>query len=479
MLAARFLKFFLLSILLCVSPAFSEDSVAQLRTTASASPRDSLSLEQYLDLVIAANPTAISAALETDIAEATIRNAYGEFDPIFEGRLERKTKSGAPTVDLLSAGVELPIGSLFGPKFVAKYKRGFGTRLSSVDITDAAGEAEVGVKVPLLQGIFLDKRRAVFEKAALRPDLSRANEVQIKNNLLLTASELYWDWAEAYSQLSVAQQVYDIAVVRAQALAERVKRGETAALDSVEAMQEVAKRLGDVLKAQRKYEASSIKAGVLLWNQDGTPRPLNAVPYSLPPAPTLTPAQIEFDRMQALKNRPEVLQIDVEQRAADVDVRFSYEFLRPNLEAQFQALQYFGTASGFDYRIGLSMSQPLFFREANAQLQLSQIKATRASLKRLEVERKIQADIDDALSAIGRALERIEAAERETRYAYLVQEGERLRFLAGESSLLILNLRERATATAMQGLVNAQADYLRAISDYLWATGKIQQRWIR
>lgn len=443
------------------------------------SPKDSLSLEQYLDLVLAANPTAISAALETDIAEATIRDAYGEFDPLFEGRIERKTKNGLPTVDQISASFELPIGSLFGPKFIAKYKRGFGSRLSSTDLTDPPGEAEIGLKLPLLQGIFLDKRRALFEKASLRPDLSRANEMQIKNNLLLTASELYWDWAEAYSQLAVAQQVYDIAVVRAKAIAERVRRGETAAIDSIEALQEVEKRRGDVLKAQRKYEATSIKAAVLLWNPDGTPRPLNAVPYSLPPAPTLTPAQIEFDRMQALQLRPEALQIDVEQRSADIDVRFSTEFLRPNLEAQFQALQYFGTASGFDYRIGLSISQPLFFRNANAQLQLAQIKATRTTLKRLEINRKIQADIDDALSAIARALERIEAAERETRYAYLVQEGERQRFLAGESSLLILNLRERATATAMQGLVNARADYLRAISDYLWATGKIQQRWIR
>ncbi len=472
------LKFFLLAIA-CLALIPSSHTWSQPRALLSTAPPDSLSLEQYLDLVLAANPTAISAALEADVAEATVQDAYGAFDPIFEGLVERKTKSGLPTVDFISAGIELPIGSLFGPKFVAKYKRGSGSRVDFVNRTDPSGEAEIGLKLPLLQGIFLDKRRALFEKAALRPDLSRANEMQIKNNLLLAASERYWDWAEAYSQLQVAKQVYDIAVVRANAISERVRRGETPALDSVEALQEVAKRYGDVLKAQRKYESATIKAGVLLWNQDGTPRALTAVPYSLPPAPTLTPAQIEFDRMQALKNRPEFMQIDVEQRSADIDVRFSYEFLRPNLEAQFQALQYFGSASGFDYRIGLSISQPLFFREATAQLQLSQIKATRTTLKRLEIERKIQADIDDALSAIGRALERIEAAERETRYAYLVQEGERKRFLAGESSLLILNLRERATATAMQGLVNAQADYLRAISDYLWATGKIQQRWIR
>ncbi|MFN3394523.1 MAG: hypothetical protein ACK424_08210, partial [Candidatus Thermochlorobacter sp.] len=89
-----------------------------MRPLGDSSPRDSLSLEQYLDLVLAANPTVISAELEADVAEATLRNAYGEFDPIFEGKIERKTKSGLPTVDFLSAGVELPIGSLFGPKFV-------------------------------------------------------------------------------------------------------------------------------------------------------------------------------------------------------------------------------------------------------------------------------------------------------------------------------------------------------------------------
>jgi outer membrane protein TolC len=324
MFNAYSLKFYLLAVaFLALIP--SSDTRSQPSALLRTAPNDSLSLEQYLDLVLAANPTAISAALEADVAEATVQDAYGAFDPIFEGMVERKTKSGLPTVDFISAGIELPIGSLFGPKFVAKYKRGSGSRVDLTNRTDPGGEAEIGLKLPLLQGIFLDKRRALFEKAALRPDLSRANEMQIKNNLLLTASALYWDWAEAYSQLQVAKQVYDIAVVRANAISERVRRGETAALDSVEALQEVAKRYGDVLKAQRKYESATIKAGVLLWNQDGTPRALTAVPYSLPPAPMLTPAQIEFDRMQALKNRPEFMQIDVEQRSADIDVRFSYE----------------------------------------------------------------------------------------------------------------------------------------------------------
>ncbi len=445
-----------------------------------AQPRvDSLSLQRFLDLVLAAHPTIQSADLELDIANATLRDAYGEFDPVFEGRIERKTKSGSPTVDVISAGVELPLGIAFGPKLSAKYKRGVGSRVDNIDRTDPTGEAEIGLKVPLLQGIFTDKRRATFEKASLRPELSAAIQAELRNNLLRKASEAYWDWSEAHTQLAVARRVFEIGVVRANAIAERVRRGETAALDSIEALQEVEKRRGDVLKAQRKVESSGIKLAVFLWNQEGTPRPLNAVPQALPPAPLITAAQIEMDKQNALKVRPEALQIEIDQRAADVDVRFASELQRPYIEAQFQALQYFSGFNSFDYRVGLLVSQPLLFREASAQLQLSQIKAQRTLLKRYETDRKVIADIDDALSAIGRALERIDAAERETNYALLVQEGERRRFLAGESSLLILNLRERATFTSQQGLITAQADYLRAVSDYLWATGRIQEKWVK
>ncbi|MDW8465493.1 MAG: hypothetical protein RML35_04685 [Chloroherpetonaceae bacterium] len=74
---------FVASFFVAASAVQAQPFTATFPITTSA--KDSLSLEQYLDLVLAANPTAISAALETDIAEATVRDAYGAFDPIFRG----------------------------------------------------------------------------------------------------------------------------------------------------------------------------------------------------------------------------------------------------------------------------------------------------------------------------------------------------------------------------------------------------------
>lgn len=464
----------LLALLFFVSPLLAQSQ--RFYVTSS----DSITIEQFLDVVLAANPTSISANLENDIASATLRNAEGGFDPSFNLEYEYKTKDGVPTADVLNAGLELPLSTLFGPKFIAKYKRGEGTRISNVDRTVGDGEASVGVKVPLLQGIFTDKRRASLAKATFRLDLAKANQREQQNELLRDASFAYWSWAEAYGQMDVARAVLDLAVVRYKGIAERAIRGEAAPIDSVEALLEVEKRRGDFLKAERKAESATIKLSVFLWNQDGTPKPLTAMPTRLPQLPSVSAFQIQNDKRIALSQRPEIAQIEFEQRSASVDLAFNSEFQRPFIELSAEAMQYkFSTIGVNDYRFGLTISQPLLFREANSNVQLAEIKVRRTELKRLEVERKVLANIDDAVSAIERAKERVEVAEREVQYANLVQEGERRKFQIGESTVLILNLRERATADAQNKLVEARADYLRAISDYLWATGRIQEKWVR
>ncbi len=441
---------------------------------------DTITIEQFLDVVLQANPTSISAELENDIASATLRNAQGGFDPMFNLQYEYKTKEGTPTANVLNAGLELPLSTLFGPKFIAKYKRGEGTRISNVDRTVGEGEASVGVKVPLLQGIFTDKRRASLAKANFTFDLAKANQREQQNELLREASLAYWSWAEAYGQMDVAKSVLDLAIVRYKGIAERALRGEAAPIDSVEALLEVEKRRGDFLKAERKAESATIKLSVFLWNQDGTPRPLTAMPTKLPPLPSISAFQIQNDKRIALVQRPEIGQIEFEQRSASIDLAFNSEFQRPFIELSAEAMQYkFSTFGVNDYRLGLTVSQPLFFREANSSVQLAEIKVRRTDLKRLEIERKVLASVDDAISAIERAKERVEVAEREVQYALLVQEGERRKFQLGESTILILNLRERATAEAQTKLIEARADYLRAISDYLWATGRIQEKWVR
>lgn len=448
---------------------------------AQTSGADSLSLRDFLTRISEANPRLRSAELEQDVASAELKNALGGFDPVLSAEYEYKTKDGKSKLDFLDAGLELPLATLFGPKLVAKYKRGLGTSVDPQNLTAPDGEAAIGVKVPLLQGIFTDKRRAVLSKAELRPTLSNANQLEAQNALFREASEQYWTWAETFALLQVTERVFTIALDRRDAITVRARAGEAAPIDSIEAAQEVERRRGDVLKAKRSLEKAAIKLGVYLWTPGETlmPKPLDALPAALPPLPVVLRPQIERDKQAAVSLRPEATQASVSQQSAAIELNFSYERQRPMIEAQVQALYYkFGNLNVNDYKIGLSISQPLLFRSANAETELAKIYVQRTALKRLEVERKVVADVDDAVSAIERALERVEAAEAETRYAVLMEQGERQKFQAGETSLLILNLRERAAAEAQAKLVSARADYLRSVSDYLWATGRISEKWV-
>jgi hypothetical protein len=50
---------------------------------------------------------------------------------------------------------------------------------------------------------------------------------------------------------------------------------------------------------------------------------------------------------------------------------------------------------------------------------------------------------------------------------------EQSKFLAGDSSLLLINLRERFLAEALQRLVTAKADVARSLVALAWSTGVI------
>jgi outer membrane protein TolC len=172
-------------------------------------------------------------------------------------------------------------------------------------------------------------------------------------------------------------------------------------------------------------------------------------------------------------SRPEMQRLDVNQQTTSLDINLARESQKPFIEAKTQWLYYPGSSNNDNIKVGLDFSMPLFFRTATAQTELLTISLERTRLQIIQASRFINAEIDNAVSALQRAAERLDAAEKEVRFALQMEDGERKRFLAGETSLLIVNLRERAAAEARTRTISARADYLRAWVLYNWAIGDI------
>jgi outer membrane protein TolC len=80
-------------------------------------------------------------------------------------------------------------------------------------------------------------------------------------------------------------------------------------------------------------------------------------------------------------------------------------------------------------------------------------------------------DVDNALSAIERAKQRIGASFQSLQLARTLEEGERFRFSLGATSVLFVNLRERNAVDSENQWIRAKADYQKALAFYQWAIG--------
>ncbi len=126
---------------------------------------------------------------------------------------------------------------------------------------------------------------------------------------------------------------------------------------------------------------------------------------------------------------------------------------------------------GLGYRFGLEMRIPFLQRRARGEVLEAQGRADRLVLVQKYREQQILVDVDNALSAIERAKERIAAAYQALQMAKTLEEGERFRFSLGATSVLFVNLRERNAVDSESQWIRAQADYQKALAFYQWATG--------
>jgi len=440
----------------------------------SVAAQQIVTLESYLQLVERQHPSLRSATFEPELAEAEIRSALGRFDPLVSMSYEYKDKSGADKLNLFDGSLELPLDMMFGPKLKASYTRGLGTNVNPEQRTTLPGEGSLGISLPVLQGIFTDSRRNNLRKAMLRPDLARAQYQLERNTLLRSAALRYWDWSEALSALDVADSLLLLAQTRSSFIKRRVLAGESAGIDTVEIQQEVQRRIGERLRALRIVEQFAIDVSVFVWNPDGSlPNMALLRPFPLP-RDEGTAVRLEDQVAQARVLRPELQRIGVLQETSRLDSALASEFLRPYVELEAGLMSYdVSTISKLDYKVGLRVHQPLLFRQASAQVQTAGIGVQRADLSRSLLERMVDADVANAIVSVDRTRERLQAAEQEQDLARRMVDAEQQRFLAGDSSLLAVNLRERFYAEALLRVISARADLARSFITLRWATGTI------
>ncbi len=437
-----------------------------------------LSVEEIHAWIDRAHPLLRGAGTEKTLARGKMLKALGAFEPtlINDTEIERFIKSSEPGKGTQTMGFNDTLIEARHP-WGFRYSAGVRKSIGDATIPDLSfgnnNQVLLGGYLPLLRGLMMNPENAELQRSELANPRAEVQIAQTRQDLFLAAATQFWDWVTAVKLADVQRRAVGVAEDRHKQIEGRAKAGAVAPLDVVEANQEVQRRRETAIAVQRLVEQEQLKLSMFLWDSNApvTP-PLERVPNF--PSQMLVPAPdaIQAHKLQAKVERPEIKEIGIEAKLNNIDLELAKNNLLPSLDAEAapaRAPEKF--VLGLGYRFGLELRIPILQRKSRGEVLEAQGKADRFVFMQQFREQQVLVDVDNALSAIERAKERVTTATESLRLAKTLEEGERFRFSLGATSVLFVNLRERNSVDSENQVIRAKADYQKALALYQWAIG--------
>ena len=479
-----------------------DTSVLKAQSTRTAP----LTIEEVLARIELTHPLLRATGLERTQARAKVLKALGAWEPKFRNELEfdryqtynLTNVSGAPN-HLSSGYVDtfLKVGHPWGWEVFGGVRNVFGDHATlSGQVVGTRNVQSPAVAVPqdfqlfypqqmgivggrlnLMRGFMVNEEFAQFQQAELAGPQAEIKVAQKRQDLYLAGAVQYWDWQVAARQADVVKRALAVAEERYRMVEGRAKAGAVAPIDVVEAREEVQRRREAAIAAQRKVEYEQYKLALFLWEsgEPVTPRPEWA-PEFQGETPLPSEEDVAAFKVEATEDRPEVRDLYIEAKLNNIELKLAKNSLLPKLTIEGgPAIGSIYWVGGIGYRMATLFSMPLFNRGARGKVLHAEAEQERLAYKQAYTERQVQIDVDNWLSAQVRARDRVRASTEALRLAKTLEEGERVRFNMGATSVLFLNLRERAVVEAAYELYRAQADYAVARGGMLWARGALSK----
>ncbi len=452
-----------------------------------------LTIDEVLARIELTHPLLRATGVERMQARAKILKALGAWEPKVHNFTEVdrwQLYNFQQQFQQLTSGyndTKLEVGHPWGFTVHGGIRNGFGDRVTHnlvANIPDFNAFYEqqqfiVGGSFKLLRGFMINDEYAELQKAELAGPQAENKVAQKRQDLYLAGAVQYWEWQAAVKQAEIVKRALAVAEERLIQVEGLAKGGKVAPLDVIEVNQEVQKRREDAIAAQRQVEYEQYNLALFLWEQGEpvTPRSEWAPEFD-GETPLPTKAEIAGYKVEAKDERPEVRNYYIEAKMNNIDLKLAKNYLLPKLNFDGGRMDTPGDwIVGVGYRYGLQFAMPLFQREGRGKVLTAEAEQQQLVLSQLYTEQQVSVDVDNWLSAIVRARDRVTAATEALRLAKTVEEGERKKYNLGASTVLFVNIRERNVVESAYHLYRAQADYAIARGGMLWARGVLSKPW--
>ncbi len=467
-----------------MSPRYASAWLLVLTVAAGRCAGEVLTPDTLIDQVRAHHPVMLQARLTAARAEAERLEKQGAFDARLKGGVRYRRYNSSSAV----GAVQKVLESSFSVDFLSRYgigvstgfKRAAGDIKTPVSPTGEGGEYFLELTIPLLRNLGENPKAAAESQAFLKEALARLKLRRTELKLLQDALKHYWTWVGARHKLAVEERLLQLARERLTAIENKIRSGLLPRIDRVEADREVQRRLGRVHKARRGLQKSAYALSLFLWREglqpDAVPTPAQAP--SPMPVPRPFPAErVESGKLTALTRRPELRVLKLAQDIAAIDRELARNQLLPRLDLVLRQGWQTGTDAieGPVIKAGVRLELPVLRRGAKGRLRQALLDLANLNAQEKQTLRRILIEIQDWASAIQAAYDRYLAARDELRLARALERGEKKAFELGDSTLFLVNRRERASGEANVKLIDVMVEYHQAVAGFLAATAELAE----
>lgn len=435
-------------------------------------PRKLLTLETVYSNLEKTFPVILLSMREIRKAEFEILSAQGAFDLALKGTATNNT--GYYNSNRLETNLEKPT-SIWGTSFFAGY------RVSSGDFpdyygerrTNSAGEVRFGGRIPLWRDRSVDQSRLDLKQSELNRGIAENILAEQRLGVFRDAAVSYFNWVAAGQRRKIVQDLLILAETRNEQIKKRVKLGDIPVIEQKENERAILARREQVTAAERLLQKSALYLSLYYRTPDGKmiSPPVEELPAAFEPELPVSEANFEKDKGHALENRPELKRILNEIEMEKNALAFHENQRGPQLDLILRGSRDIQSGTNFkrdpwEGDFSLVFNIPLQTRKQDGKIGGTEQKIEILKTKLSYQKDKISIEAGDALIALENALKRLQIIREELIVAENLAKAEKTRFDLGDSTLLIVNLREQNAAEVALRLIGAEADYWNTKADY-------------
>lgn len=502
-----------------VAPAFDTPSRQMPnveRVGVSNDNQLSLTIDQAIEMALKNNNDIDASRNDAHIAEFGFKAARGVYDPLLNSQTYYESRT-TPTASTIGGAVNGSVTQQqlfnnvgltgFVPKFGGSYDTVFTSSRTNTTNRNSTLNPQYPMSMvftftqPLWRGLKYDNNRRSIDIAKKNINLTDSQLRQKAMDVISSVEQAYWDLAFALRNLQVQTDSLKRAKEQLESNKRQVSKGILAPIEIVAANAQISTFEQTVYLAQESVTRAenSLKTFIL-------PDRLSAE-WARPVTP-VTPTDLSVPRIgleiamsEAIKNRPELEQLETNAEINQVNEKYYRNQLKPQIDlvSSYTTAGLAGTrnplSSGastvppnlvggyFDsfgnllkqdfptYRAGVQISLPLRSSVAKANLGLTLVAGDKIKNQRAQTEQVIEAQVRNGLQALRSAEARLASATDARAAADELYASEQRQFRGGTTTFYLVLQRQTELSAARGRELQARTDLNKAISEFQRAIG--------